>query len=583
MAYDACMMRAVLAEIERDYIDARVEKVLEPQGDELDLILHARRASRRLIFNVGPNAPRMQLSDMTKENPLKAPMFCMQMRKYLAGARLLGVEQPGFDRIAVFRFSAYDEMGFASECHLVCEIMGKYANLILTDKEGKILGAMKLVDFSASTVRQVLPGMRYALPADTGKLSPLGVDRAMLEQWLAEFPKEKSVEKFITATLGGVATQIAHELCYRATGGVDTPLAETDPAALLDTLDAWRTLLLTHAYLPTVVSLPDGTPKDTSYMDITYLGDAVTVTHYPDLAAMFDAFYEERDRVEKLRRRGRDLLTLLSNAESRTEKKLTLQREALLESENAEEYKKYGDLITANIYKIRRGMPSVRVVDYTDENMGEVEILLDTRLTPAQNAQKMYKLYTKEKHAKEHLTACISEWERELAYLASVREFLMRAETEDELAEIRDELYKSGYASRMKGYTPPRTLRTKPTEFCTSGGYRLLVGRNNLQNDRLTFKTAGKGDLWFHVKDLPGSHVILLCDGEEPSEADYTEAAAVAAYYSKATGDLVPVDYTRVKNVKKPVGAKPGYVTYKTNYTAYVKPGKPTGSDKTEK
>ncbi len=580
MAYDACMMRAVLTEIERDYTDARVEKVLEPQGDELDLILHAKRTSRRLILNVGPNAPRMQLSDMTKENPLKAPMFCMQMRKHLAGARLLGVEQPNFDRIAVFRFSAYDEMGFASECRLICEIMGKYANLILTDKEGKILGAMKLVDFSASTVRQVLPGMRYTLPADTGKRSPLDADRAFLTQKLAEFPREKTVEKFITSTLGGVATQIAHELCYRATGGIDTPLADADAEALLDTLDAWRDLLLSNDYLPTVASLPDGTPKDTSYMDITYLGDAVTVTHYPDLAAMFDAFYEERDRVEKLHRRGRDLLTLLSNAETRTEKKLALQREALLESENAEEYKKFGDLITANIYKIRRGMPSVTVVDYTDEAMPEVEIPLDTRLTPAQNAQKMYKLYTKEKHAKEHLTACIAEWERELSYLATVREFLMRAESEDELAEIRDELYKSGYASRMKGYTPPRTLRTKPTEFYTSGGYRVLVGRNNLQNDRLTFKTAEKGDLWFHVKDLPGSHVILFCGGEEPSEADYTEAASAAAYYSKATGELVPVDYTRVKNVKKPVGAKPGYVTYKTNYTAFVKPIKPTNSDR---
>ena len=580
MAYDACMMRAVLTEIERDYTDARVEKVLEPQGDELDLILHAKRTSRRLILNVGPNAPRMQLSDMTKENPLKAPMFCMQMRKHLAGARLLGVEQPNFDRIAVFRFSAYDEMGFSSECRLICEIMGKYANLILTDKEGKILGAMKLVDFSASTVRQVLPGMRYTLPADTGKRSPLDADRAFLTQKLAEFPREKTVEKFITSTLGGVATQIAHELCYRATGGIDTPLADAETEALLDTLDAWRNLLLSNDYLPTVASLPDGTPKDTSYMDITYLGGAVTVTHYPDLAAMFDAFYEERDRVEKLHRRGRDLLTLLSNAEARTEKKLALQREALLESENAEEYKKFGDLITANIYKIRRGMPSVTVVDYTDDTMPEVEIPLDTRLTPAQNAQKMYKLYTKEKHAKEHLTACIAEWERELSYLATVREFLMRAESEDELAEIRDELYKSGYASRMKGYTPPRTLRTKPTEFYTSGGYRVLVGRNNLQNDRLTFKTAEKGDLWFHVKDLPGSHVILFCGGEEPSETDYTEAASAAAYYSKATGELVPVDYTRVKNVKKPVGAKPGYVTYKTNYTAFVKPIKPTNSDR---
>ena len=575
MAYDACMMRAALAEIEKDYMEARVDKVLQPQNDELDLILHARGGSRRLIFNVGPNAPRLQLSDAVKENPLKAPMFCMQMRKYLSGARLLGVEQPGFDRIALFRFSAYDDMGFASECHLICEIMGKYANLILTDAEGKILGAMKIIDFAASTVRQVIPGMRYTLPAKVDKISPLTVDRALFFQKLSEFPRERSVEKFITATLGGIATQIAHELCYRATGGIDTPLSLTDAEALWHTVSAWQELMRTHAYLPTVAFLPDGTPKDCSYMDIGYLGEEVSVTHYPDLAAMFDTYYAEKDRAEKLRQRGKDLLHLLAAAESRTEKKLALQREALLESAHAEEYKRYGDLITANIYRLSRGATSLSAVDYTDPDCPEVEVPLDSRLTPAQNAQRMYKLYTKQKNAKQHLTACIAEWERELSYLATVREFLMRTETEDELAELREELYRSGYASRMKGYRSPRNLRTKPIEHVTSGGYRLLIGRNNLQNDRLTLKTAEKGDLWFHVKDLPGSHVILLCGGEEPSEADYTEAAAAAAFYSKATGDLVPVDYTRVKNIKKPAGSKPGFVTYKTNFTAYVNPQKP--------
>lgn len=575
MAYDACMMRAVLAQIEKEFIDARVDKVLQPQNDELDLVLHAHGVSRRLIFNVGPNAPRMQLSYAVKENPLKAPMFCMQMRKYLSGARLLGVEQPGFDRIALFRFSAYDDMGFASECRLICEIMGKYANLILTDAEGKILGAMKLIDFSASTVRQVLPGMRYTLPAKAEKLSPLTAERAVFFERMAEFPREKSVEKFLTSTLGGVATQIAHELCHRATGGIDTPLFKADAEALWRVVSAWQTLMREHAYLPTVVFLPDGTPKDCSYMDIGYYGDGVSVTHFPDLAAMFDTYYAEKDRAEKLRQRGKDLLHLLANAETRTEKKLALQREALLESENAEQYKKYGDLITANIYRLSRGATSLRAVDYTDPDCAETEIPLDPRLSPAQNAQRMYKLYTKEKNAKLHLTACIAEWERELSYLATVREFLMRAETEDELAELREEMYRSGYASRMKGYRSPRTLRSKPLEYLTAGGYRLLVGRNNLQNDRLTLKTAEKGDLWFHVKDQPGSHVILLCGGEEPTERDYTEAAACAAYYSKASGDLVTVDYTRVKNIKKPAGSKPGFVTYKTNFTAYVKPQKP--------
>jgi predicted ribosome quality control (RQC) complex YloA/Tae2 family protein len=236
--------------------------------------------------------------------------------------------------------------------------------------------------------------------------------------------------------------------------------------------------------------------------------------------------------------------------------------------------KKGADLITANIYRLKKGMDSFTAVDYYDENCPETVITLDPRLDPSKNAQRLYKLYNKSKTAKRVLTEQIETWEKELIYLDSVRSFLDRAETEQDLNDIRDELYRSGYSSKMKDYKPQKKTKLRPMEFVTSGGYTLLVGRNNIQNDELTFKAAEKGDLWFHVKDLPGSHVILLCGGEEPSEEDYTEACGVAAYYSQATADLVAVDYTRVKNIKKPPGSKPGFVTYKTNYTAYVRPMK---------
>ena len=573
MAYDACMMRAVLNEIEAQFIDAKVERVLQPQADELDLVLHAKGGNKRLVFNVGPNAPRMQLSDQSKENPLKAPMFCMQMRKHLGGARLIRTEQPGFDRIAFFYFSAYDEMGYAVELRLICEIMGKYANLILADAAGKIITAMKLVDFSASTIRQVLPGMQYRLPEGQGKIPPTeATEEGFFSRW-DSFPNERTVEKFITSAFSGIATQIAHELCFRATGSIDTPLVNADKNRVYEVFVKWQGVLKTHEYLPTVVYNASGKPSDNSYMDITYLGDGVEKKHYESFSLMFDAYFAERDRLEKIHQRARDVLTLLSHATSRTEKKIALQKEALIESEKAAEYKRYGDLITASIYLLKRGDTELKTVDYYDENTPEVTIPLDSRLSPAQNAQRMYKLYTKQKNARERLTALIAEWERELLYLESVQDFLLRATSEEDLLQIRDELYHSGYASRMKGYRPQKVSKQKPMEFTTASGYRLLVGKNNTQNDYLTFKVATKGDLWFHAKDMPGSHALLLCDGEEPSELDYTQAAAVAAYHSKGRdGDLVPVDYTRVKHIKKPTGAKSGFVIYKTNYTAYVKP-----------
>lgn len=578
MAFDACMMRAVLTELRESFPEAKIEKVLQPANDEIDLAIRCGKQTSRLVFNVGPNAPRMQLSARQKENPLKAPMFCMLLRKYFTGARIVGVSQPDFDRIAEFTVSCYDEMGFKVEKRIICEIMGKYANLIVTDDGHKILAALKVVDFSASTVRQVLPGMMYQIPKKPEKLSPLTVDRALFFERLAEFPPERTVEKFITSTYSGIATQIARELAFRA-GASDTPIAEVDAERLYDVFLSWQTLLIEQRYTPTAVFDPNGVPIDYSYMDIGYHPADHRVVRFASFAELFDVYFAEKDRCERIRQRARDLITLLSNAQARTERKLAIQREALADSEHADEYKRKGDLITSNIYRIKRGDERILAVDYYDADCPEVEIMLDPRLGAAANAAKMYKLYGKCKNARTVLAEQIKIGTEELAYLDSVRTFLDSAESESDLNDIRDELYRSGYASRLKGYKPQKQVKPRPTELRTSGGYTLLVGRNNVQNDYLTFKLASKHDIWFHTKDIPGSHVIMLTGGEEPSERDYTEAAQTAAYYSKATADLVAVDYTEVKNIKKPPASKPGFVTYKTNYTAFVKPKKPGGGD----
>lgn len=575
MAFDACMMRAVLSEFSRDFPDAKIEKVLEPQNDEIDLVIHSGRVSKRLVFNVGPNAPRLQLSDIAKENPKQAPVFCMQLRKHLVGARIISVSQPNFDRIAVFTLSCYDEMGFKSEKKLICEIMGKYANLILTDSADKIITAMKLIDFAASSVRQVLPGLKYTLPEKQDKLSTLDVDRAAFFSRLAEFPSERTLEKFITSTYSGIATRIAREIAYRASGRLDAPVSSASSEEFYKAFSAWQNELISESYTPTAVIGADGNPIDYSYTPLTHFEGGASIKFYSSFRELFDAYFAEKDRAERIHQRAVDLIRLISGAISRTEKKLSLQREALRDSEKGEEYKRCGDLITANIYKLRRGMESFIATDYYSEDCPELEIKLDSRLDPSKNAQRMYKLYNKCKNAKAVLTEQIKIWETELKYLETVSAFLEKAECEEDLSEIREELYSSGYASRLKGYRPDKKRKNRYSEYKTSGGYTVLVGKNNTQNDYLTHRVAEKHDIWFHVKDIPGSHVILVTGGEEPSSEDYTEAAQIAAYFSKAGAASVAVDYTEVRNIKKPQGAKPGFVTYKTNYTAYVVPKNP--------
>lgn len=565
-------MRAVLSEFGEEFPEAKIEKVLQPQNDEIDLLIRHGKTSRRLVFNVGPNAPRLQLSDKAKENPIKAPMFCMLLRKYFTGARIVSARQLNFDRIADFEVTHYDEMGYLATKHVICEIMGKYANLIVTDSEEKVIAAMKIIDFAASTVRQVLPGLKYQIPQKPEKLSPLEIDEHTFYERLTSFPRERSGEKFITSTYSGIATQIAHELVYRASGNVDTPLCNIDPDRFCRVFTSWQRLLNEEKYTPTIAFNSEGKPIDYSYMPITYLGGAVTTVSYSRLSDMLDVYFAERDRLEKIHQRARDLVILLSNAEARTERKLAIQRQSLIDSERGEEYKRNADLITANLYQLKRGMSELVTVDYYDESCPEVRIPLDTRLSPSQNAQKLYKQYNKCKTAKVVLKEQIAKWESELSYLESVSAFLSKAETEQDLAEIRDELYRSGYSSRMKGYKPQKQIKSDFMRFVSTGGFPILAGRNNTQNDKLTTKTADKHDIWFHTKDIHGSHVILVTGGDEPGDIDYTEAAEIAARFSKAEGTNISVDYTEVKNIKKPAGSKPGFVTYKTNYTAVVNP-----------
>lgn len=567
MAFDAGMLYAVIKELEREVGGLRVEKVHEPTKDEIVLLMRG----KRLSFNIGSVCPRIALSDIVKDNPQKAPMFCMLLRKHLSGAVLDTIEQCGYDRVVRLSFTGYDEMGFLSGRFLYAELMGKYSNLILTDEKDKIIAVAKPIDFSDSEIRQLLPGMTYGLPAAPDKLSPLCVTKEAFCARFAAYPQGRGVVRFLTDTFAGTATVVAREIAFRATGSVDTLLDGCAPEALYMTFSAHFKALAEGSVTPQITRDGEGKPFAYGYTPYTHL-EGYTCESCENFARLFDLYFGERDRIERIHSRAADLVRLVSHTESRLEKKLSLQRGELADSEKGEEYRRMGDLITAEIYRLKRGCTSFVTVDYSLDPPAEVTVALDGRLTPAANAQKYYKLYSKAKTAKEMLASQITITEEELAYMRSVAEFLSRAESEADLLEIRDELYRAGYAARMKKYIPQKSVKARPLSFVSPSGYRILCGKNNLQNELLTFRTAEKGDLWFHAKGVPGSHVILVCGGEEPSEEDYTAAAEIAAFHSAATGDLVAVDYTRVKNVKKPPAARPGYVTYKTNYTAFVKP-----------
>lgn len=567
MAFDAGMLHAVLDEIKKECLGLRVEKIHQPTKDEVILILRG----KRLSVNVGSICPRIALTQIQRDNPLKPPMLCVLLRKHLSNAVLDDVTQCGFDRVARLSFTGYDEMGYLSKKILYAELMGKYGNLILTDVENKIIAVAKPIDFADSEIRQLLPGLTYTPPKAPEKMDPLSLDEDVFLSAFKSYPPEKTVVRFLTDTLAGTATVVARELAFRAVGSVDAVLSSVDERALFAVVSAHFSALAEGRTTPVIMRDGEGAPVAYGYTEYRHREDAVKETK-ESFAALFDTYFGERDRIERVRSRGADLVRLVSHAEARLVKKLALLEDELASSEKSEEYRRMGDLITAEIYRLKRGVASFVATDYAVDPPENVTVALDTRLSPAANAQRYYKLYAKAKTAREMVAKQIALAKTELSYIESVSAFLLRAETETDLSEIRDELYRAGYASRMKKHSPAKTIKARPLSYISPSGYRVLCGRNNLQNELLTFRTAEKGDLWFHAKGVPGSHVILLCSGEEPTEEDYTFAAEIAAYHSSATGDLVAVDYTRVKNVKKPPASHPGYVTYKTNYTAFVRP-----------
>lgn len=575
MALDALFLSALARELDEKLKGVRVDKIHQPDKEGFRFAL---RTGEKLLIDAGNNYPRIHLTESASENPQTPPMFCMLLRKHLAGGKISAVRQQYLERAIDIEFESTDELGMPTRRTLTAELMGRHSNLILRDADDRIIDCLKRVDLAMSEKRQVLPGLFYQNPPAQDKKDPLEVGRAELFDELMSAPCQARADKWLQDTFMGVSPLIWREIIYRAVGDSSLRLCEMD-AKEKESIASNAVELLGKvkdgSVLPWIVY--DGEkPKDFSFCKIHQYDGLYIGKEMPSLSALLDAFYSQRGLQERMRQKSQNMTRTIQNAYERAQRKQEVQKSELLQARDRERDRELADIVTANLYRMERGMNRLIAQDFFKEDAPEIEIPLDIRLSPQQNAAKLYKSYNRKKNAEQILTEQIEKGQAEAEYLESVLETIAQAESEKELEAIREELRDGGYMSRQKNAGKERKKdELAPREFLSSDGFRILVGRNNRQNDLLTLKYANKNDIWMHTQKIPGSHVIVECNGKQPPDSTLTQAAELAAYYSRAReSGQVPVDYARVRNVKKPAGAKPGKVIYTDYQTAYVAPKK---------
>ena len=566
MAFDAVFLSAVLEEIRTRCLGARVDKIHQPSRDTLILHLRCREGREKLLFAANPTAPRLHLTTASPENPAEPPMFCMLLRKHLLGAKLTEISQIPMERAATFTFDCTDEMGFPVQKKLVAELMGRTCNLYLLSPEGRILDCLRRIGLDESAKRAALPGLNYQLPEPIAKQNPMeDVDYSgLLTQNGADLLCDRLMD-----TLGGLSPLVCREAALFAAGSVDARISELDVDAAAEKLELFFREHCLHP-APYCFLLPDGTPKQFAFCPIRQYGSC---TRAESFGALLDGYYTLRDRKDAMRQKSQAVRKTVQNLCTRLTRKLAIQEKELEATYDRERLRQLGDILTANLHRVVKGQTVVSCEDFYDEDMKTVDIPLSPILSPQQNAAKFYKDYTRMKNAEKELTHQISLGETELQYLKSVLEELNRAQTEAELEEIRRELQEGGYLRQESGKKRIRQEKLKPMVFTSTDGYPIYVGRNNRQNEELTFRTARKDDIWCHASKVHGSHVIIACGGTTPPDNTITQAAQLAAYYAETTGGRnVPVDVTTVKQVKKIPNGKPGMVIYHTYKTVIANP-----------
>ena len=572
MALDGIYLSKLRTEIENNALYSRVDKVSQPSKDEIVLYLRGKNGPNKLLLCVRANSPRIQFTERTLENPATPPMLCMLLRKHLTGAMIKEVRQHQCDRILFIDFDATNEIGDRILLTLCIEVMGKYSNIILFDENKRIIDSVKRVDISTSSVRQILPGLEYKLPPEQTK-NNIKVNTTDEIVGCILNSDELKLTKAIMSSLQGVSPIVCRELAHRCCGS-DKYISELTEIEVQNLKNEIEELINSFDTVGKAYMVIDsgGKPVDYSFMPITQYGSEVTIREYDSYGLLLDDFYYEKDRIERTRHKGQELFRLVTNLIERTARKINIQKEELEACADRETLRIYAELINANVYRLEKGSFYYDLENYYDSN-NVIRIKCDPSLSPVKNAQKYYKEYKKAQTAEKMLTELIEKGEGELEYLRTVEDELIRADTENELSLIREELMTLGYVKnrRKNSKKPPKAL--PPLEFRTTDGFTVLVGRNNIQNDRLSMRVANNHDMFLHIQKQPGSHVIIVSDNKEISDNAIEEAAVIAAYYSSAReSSRVPIDYTYVKNLKKPVGAKPGYVIYHVYYTITVKP-----------
>ena len=567
MPLDAICLQGVVGELTPQLTGSRIEKIQQPARDQIILLL---RGSRRLFLNAGTNQPRIHLTEQLRDNPSQPPMFCMLLRKHLSGGIIESIRQEPLERVVTLTVLASDELGERSRFTLAWEGMPRRANLILCDRDGRIIDCLRRVDLEAEQDRQVLPGLFYRLPTRQDKRSPLSVTQEEFTALLERAAPDAPLDGWLLDTFTAISPLVARELTVRACGSTDAPVSQG--SALWEVFSRWQRTVHENAFTPTLIKR-NGSLADFTYGPVTQYGTYAETEIYDSFSHLLDDFYEKREQAERVKQKGRDLLKTATTARDRVRRKLAAQEKELTACLDRDHLRICGELITANLYRMERGQSRLTAQNYYDENCADVDIPLDVRLSPQENAARYFKQYAKAKTAEKYLTAQLQRGGEELQYLESVLQELAQAESEQDFNDIRTELTDGGYL-RGRGKKQPGFQRaSKPREFRSSAGLRILVGRNNRQNDRLTTKDADKRDIWLHTQKIHGSHVILCTGGAEPDEQSLMEAASLAAYFSQAQGSTkVPVDYTPVKFVKKPAGAKPGMVVYTTYQTMLADP-----------
>ncbi len=573
MALDGITLGLINREISQYIIGSKVEKIYQPSKCELVFVMRTRAGAYRLYMSAQAISPRIHLTSYTPENPSQPPMLCMLFRKRLVGATLKSITQISCDRVLELHFDATNEIGDKQLLKLYIEIMAQRSNIVLTDENDIIIDAVKRVDETKSTYREILPGGKYLLPPSQNKINLLETAGADIVPIIAE-NKNQKLSSAILGTVLGVSPIVCREIAYSVAGDdIETGLLTVlDRENLANKLNEIKNLVNSGDISPQIVFDTDGKPLDFTFFDIKQYGNSLDIKKYDSFSELLDFFCFEKDRDMRIKRRAGDMLKLLNNATERISKKVNLQKVQLEKCADKEALRINAELISSNLFRLEKGAAYYDLENYYDGNK-IIRIPANPALTPVQNSQKYYKDYKKAVTAEKLLADLIADGEAELKYIESVLDSLSRADSEAQIAEIRQELVSGGYI-RKRGKDKiklPKTL--PPYEFTTSDGFKVLVGRNNTQNDKLTFKTAKNYDMWLHTQGFAGSHTIIVSDNREITDTAIFEAARIAARFSSSgEAKKIPVDYTLVKNIKKPNGARPGYVIYHIYNTILVEP-----------